>query len=72
MHAVKADFQLYLYSLVDGGPLQTFLCDPMHTLRSSGYTLSGIYIDDFRNLYHPAYKSMDFGRCAHPRKKNCF
>ncbi len=33
-------------SLVDGGGLQTFLCDPMHTLRSSGYTLSGIYIDD--------------------------
>ncbi len=33
-------------SLVDGGGLRTFLCDPMHTLRSSGYTLSGIYIDD--------------------------
>ncbi len=31
---------------MDGGPLRTFLCDPMHTLRSSGYTLSGIYIDD--------------------------
>ncbi len=47
-------------SLVDGGGLRTFLCDPMHTLRSSGYTLSGIY---------PAYKSIGFGRCAHPRKK---
>ncbi len=34
------------YSLVDGGALRTFLCDPMHTLRSSGYTLSGKYIDD--------------------------
>ncbi len=34
------------FSLVDGGGLRTFLCDPMHTLRSSGYTLSGIYIDD--------------------------
>ncbi len=33
-------------SLVDGGGLRTFLCNPMHTLRSSGYTLSGIYIDD--------------------------
>ncbi len=31
-----------LSSLVDGGGLQIFLCDPMHTLRSSGYTLSGI------------------------------
>ncbi len=27
-------------SLVDGGGLRTFLCDPMHTLRSSGYTPS--------------------------------
>ncbi len=42
-----------LFSLVDGGGLRTFLCDPMHTLRSSGYTLSGI----------------GFSRCAHPRKK---
>ena len=33
-------------SLVDGGGLRTFFCDPMHRLRSSGYTLSGIYIDD--------------------------
>ncbi len=32
------------YSLVDGGGLRTFLCDPMHTLRSSGYTLFGIFI----------------------------
>ncbi len=31
------------YSLVDGGGLRTFFCDPMHRLRSSGYTLSGIY-----------------------------
>ncbi len=31
---------------MDGGSLRTFLCDPMHTPRSSGYTLSGIYIDD--------------------------
>ncbi len=31
---------------MDGGGLQTFLCDPMHRLRSSGYTLSGIYSDD--------------------------
>ncbi len=35
-----------VYSLVDGGALRTFLCDPMNTLQSSGYTLSGIYIDD--------------------------
>ncbi len=35
-------------SLVDGGGLRTFFCDPMHTLRSSGYTLSGICIDDLR------------------------
>ena len=35
-------------SLVDGGGLRTFFCDPMHMLRSSGYTLSGIYIDDLR------------------------
>ncbi len=44
----------------------------MHTLSSSGYTLSGIYIDDLRtflNLHHSAYKSIGFGRCAHPRKK---
>ncbi len=62
-------------SLVDGGRLRTFWCDPMHTLRSSGYTLSGIYIDDlswFLNLHHPAYKFMGFGRCAHPRKKKLF
>ncbi len=52
-------------SLVDGGRLQTFLGDPMHTLRSSGYTLSGIYSD----IHHPAYKFTGFGRCAHPRKK---
>ena len=26
----------------------------------------------FLNLHHPAYKSMGFGRCAHPRKKSCF
>ncbi len=31
---------------MDGGRLRTFLCDPMHMLRSSGYTLSGIYNDD--------------------------
>ncbi len=73
-------------SLVDGGGLWTFLCDPMHTLRSSGYTLPGIYIDDLRtsprrkrqvaffflNLHHPTYKSIGFGRCAHPRKKKLF
>ncbi len=35
-------------SLVDGGGLRTFFCDLMHRLRSSGYTLSGIYIDDLR------------------------
>ncbi len=46
--------------MVEGGGLQTFLCDPMHTLRSSGYTLSGIYIDDLRTSPR---------RCAHPRKK---
>ncbi len=40
------EFPIIDYSLMDGGPLRTFLCDPMHTLRSSGYTLSGIYIDD--------------------------
>ncbi len=34
------------FSLVDGGGLRTFLCDHMHTLRPSGYTLSGTYIDD--------------------------
>ncbi len=38
---------LILFSLVDGGGLRTFLCDPMHTLRSSGNTLSGIYIEHF-------------------------
>ena len=32
-------------SLVDGRGLRTFLGDPMHKLESSGYTLSGIYID---------------------------
>ena len=37
---------IFSYSLVDGGGLRTFLCDPMHTLRSSGYTLSGICIDN--------------------------
>ncbi len=37
-----------IYSLVDGGGLRTFFCDPMHMLRSSGYALSGIYIDDLR------------------------
>ncbi len=38
-------------SLVDGGGLRTFFCDPMHTLLSSGYTLSGIYIVDLRLGY---------------------
>ena len=38
-----ADFQ---NSLVDGNGLQTHFCDPMQWLQSSGYTLSGIYIDD--------------------------
>ena len=33
-------------SLVDGGGLRTHFSDPMRVLRSSGYTLSGIYIDD--------------------------
>ena len=33
-------------SLVDGGRLRTFLCETMHMLCSSGYTLSGIYNDD--------------------------
>ncbi len=32
--------KVWHFSLVDGGELRTFLCDPMHTLRSSGYTPS--------------------------------
>ncbi len=40
-----ASYESVLGSLVDGGQLRTFLCDPMHTLRSYGYTLSGISID---------------------------
>ncbi len=35
-------------NLVDGGGLRPFLCDPIHTLRSSGYALSGIYISQSR------------------------
>ena len=30
------------------------------------YSLGYLY---FLNLHHSAYKSMGFGRCAHPRKK---
>ncbi len=30
---------------MDGDGLRTHFSSPMHTLRSSGYTLSGIYID---------------------------
>ncbi len=52
-----------LISLVDGDGLRTHFSDPMRTLRSSGYILSGIY------LHHTAYKSIGFGWCAHPRKK---
>ena len=37
-----------LHSLVDGVPLRTFLCDPMHTLRSSGYTLCGTFLGKFQ------------------------
>ncbi len=51
------------YSLVDGAGLRTFLSDPMHTLCSSGYTLSGISARRpiyFLNLHHPAYKLMGF------------
>ncbi len=33
-------------SLVDGGGLRTHFSDPMLTLRSSGYTISVIYIED--------------------------
>ncbi len=43
------------HSLVDGGGLRTFLCEPMHTLRSSGYTLSGIYIDDLKKVVLAAF-----------------
>ena len=46
MHKNRQQKVIPAISLVDGGRLRTFLCDPMHTLRSSGYTLSGIYIDD--------------------------
>ncbi len=60
------------YSLVDEGGLRTHFSDPMHTLGSSGYTLSGMYIDDFLNLHHPTYKSIGFGRFAQARKKSCF
>ncbi len=41
---IKVNRPDQICSLVDGGALRTFLGDPMHTLRSSGYTLSGIYI----------------------------
>ncbi len=52
------------YSLVDGGQLRTFLCDPMHTLRSSGYTFSGIFIpsriqiNGFRPVCTPSQKKV--------------
>ncbi len=48
------------YSLVDGSGLQTNFLDPMHKLRSSGYTLSGIsniQIHEFRPLCTPSQKS---------------
>ncbi len=73
MHPVPV--VLFTSSLVDGGGLQTFLCDPMHTLHSSGYTLSGIYIDDqikFLGKYQlgDQFISLIYTiRCAHPRKK---
>ena len=35
---------------MNGGGLRTYFSDPMHMLRSSGYMLSGIYIDDL-SLY---------------------
>ncbi len=58
-------------SLVDGGGLRTFLCDPMHTLRSSGYTLSGIshiQIHRFRPVCIPSQKKSCFSRLfdSHP------
>ncbi len=37
-----------LCSLVDGVGLRTHFPYPMHRLQSSGYTSSGIYIDDLR------------------------
>ncbi len=37
-------FQHETLILVDGGGLRTHFSDPLRTLRSSGYTLSGIYI----------------------------
>ncbi len=30
-----------------------YFCDPMYTLRSSGYTLSGMYIDFFKLFLNP-------------------
>ena len=34
--------------------------------------ISGYFSIFVLNLHHPAYKSMGFGLCAHPRKKSSF
>ncbi len=58
-------------SLVDGGGLRTFLCDPMHTFRSSGYTLSGIYI--FSVIYTIPHTNLWVSAGVHTlAKKSCF
>ena len=57
----KDYFHVCLFSRVDGGGLRTFLCDPMHTLCSSGYTLSGIsriQIHGLRPVCTPSQKKL--------------
>ena len=71
----------YFSSLVDGGGLWTHFSDPMHTLRSSGCTISGIYFDDLS--WSPRTKIPEFTLshiqihgfrpvCTPSQKKSCF
>ncbi len=56
------------------GWITIFLCNPMHTLLSSGYTLSWIYIDDFISLIYtiPHTNSWVSAGVHTLAKKSCF
>ncbi len=52
------------------GWITNFFCDPMHTLRSSGYTLSGVYISLIYTIPHT--NPQVSGGVHTLAKKSCF
>ncbi len=52
-------------SLVDGSGLWTHLCDPMHTLQSPGYTLSGCLQENNNPKMH--FQSSSFMLCEYKK-----